>query len=212
MKKNYRSTFWSLETGNEWIQAFFINGGSDDGKKNVLKYNKVKWKAIEPQVKEWVGEGWMGWERGKPDWFTDNWKSRVPVDWVPKEGKAEHMKARERSVARARERSVVRGGVRERSVVQKLVDVMGGDGGDLNLWQSIIITLLVITFLAHLLACFFYLVGESGEYLGNGEYVGGWVEEQEPWRMKLDGGEEVHPNITSPDERISLSTRYVASM
>ena len=130
MKKNYRSTFWSLETGNEWIQAFFINGGSDDGKKNVLKYNKVKWKAIEPLVKEWVGEGWMGWERDKPDWFTDNWKSRVPVDWVPKEGKAEHMKARERSVARARERSVVRGGVRERSVVQKLIDVMDGDGGD----------------------------------------------------------------------------------
>jgi hypothetical protein len=96
--------------------------------------------------------------------------------------------------------------------LKRILARMGGDGGDLNLWQSIIITLLVITFLAHLLACFFYLVGESGEYLGNGEYVGGWVEEQEPWRMKLDGGEEVHPNITSPDERISLSTRYVASM
>ena len=90
MKKNYRSTLWSLETGNEWIQAFFINGGSDDGKKNVLKYNKVKWKAIEPQVKEWVEEGWMGWERDKPDWFTDNWKAKVPADWVPKEGKEEH--------------------------------------------------------------------------------------------------------------------------
>jgi hypothetical protein len=37
----------------------------------------------------------MGWEREKPDWFTDNWKAKVPVDWVPKEGKAEHRKARE---------------------------------------------------------------------------------------------------------------------
>jgi hypothetical protein len=128
MKKNYRSTFWSLETGNEWIQAFFINGGSDDGKKNVLKYNKVKWKAIEPQVKEWIGEGWMGWERDKPDWFTDNWKSRVPAGWVPNEGKAEHRKARERSVAeRGRKGSV--GSVLHASA-KKLVNVKGGDGGD----------------------------------------------------------------------------------
>ena len=122
MKKNYRSTFWSLETGNEWIQAFFINGGSDDGKKNVLKYNKVKWKVIEPQVKEWVGEGWMGWERDKPDWFTDNWKSRVPADWVPKEGKAGHKFALE--TVRGRKGSVLH------ASAKKLVNVMGGDGGD----------------------------------------------------------------------------------
>jgi hypothetical protein len=45
-------------------------------------------------VKEWVGEGWMRWKRDKPDWFTDNWKARVPSDWVPKEGKEEWDKAR----------------------------------------------------------------------------------------------------------------------
>ena len=112
MKKHYRSTFWSMETGNEWIQAFFLQGGSDDIKKNVLKYNSAKWKAIEPQVKEWVREGWMGWERDKPDWFTNNWKARVPADWVPKEGKAGHERAKES----VRRRSIGGGG-RERSVV-----------------------------------------------------------------------------------------------
>jgi hypothetical protein len=95
MKKTYRSTFWSIETGNEYIQDFFLQGGSDSIKMNVLTKNKAKWKAIEPQVKEWVREGWMGWEREKPEWFSDNWKARVPADWVPKEGKGEWNRARE---------------------------------------------------------------------------------------------------------------------
>ena len=95
MKKTHRSTFWSMETGNEWVQSYFLQGGSDSIKMNVLTKNKAKWKAIEPQVKEWVGEGWMGWERDKPDWFTDNWKAKVPADWVPKEGKAGYERAKE---------------------------------------------------------------------------------------------------------------------
>ncbi|GMI20965.1 hypothetical protein TeGR_g10511 [Tetraparma gracilis] len=95
MRKKYRSTFWSMETGNEWVQSYFIQGGRDEMKKNILEFNTGKWKAIEPQVKEWVREGWMGWARDKPDWFTDNWKSRVPADWVPTEGKADHKRARE---------------------------------------------------------------------------------------------------------------------
>jgi hypothetical protein len=124
MKKQYRSTFWSMETGNEWVQSYFIEGGSDDIKMNVLTTNKAKWKAIAPQVKEWVEEGWMGWEREKPDWFTDNWKARVPVDWVPKEGRAEHRKARERSVAeRGRKSSVLH------ESAKKLASVVGSDGG-----------------------------------------------------------------------------------
>ena len=129
MKKQFRSTFWSMETGNEWIQAFFLQGGSDDIKAMVLTKNRAKWKAIEPQVKEWVGEGWMGWERDKPDWFTDNWKSRVPVDWVPKEGKAEHKRAKESERRRSIAGSARKGSVLYESA-KKLVNVMGVDGGD----------------------------------------------------------------------------------
>jgi hypothetical protein len=126
MKKKYRSTFWSRETGNAYIQALFLHGGSDDIKKNVFTKNKAKWKAIEPQVKEWVGEGWMGWERDKPEWFTDNWKLRVPADWVPKEGKAEHRNARERSVAESERKGSVL-----HASAKKLVKVMeGGRGGE----------------------------------------------------------------------------------
>jgi hypothetical protein len=112
MKKKYRSTFWSMETGNEWVQSYFLQGKNDAIKMNVVKFNKGKRKAIEPQVKEWVREGWMGWERDKPDWFTDNWKARVPADWVPKEGKEEHKRAKDC----VRRMSFV-GGERKRSVV-----------------------------------------------------------------------------------------------
>ena len=129
MKKKYRSTFWSMETGNEWIQSYFIQGRRDDIKQTVLAYNKAKWKAIEPQVKEWVGEGWMGWERVKPDWFTDNWKAKVPVGWLPKEGKAEHKRAKESERRRSIAGSARKGSVLYESA-KKLVNVMGVDGGD----------------------------------------------------------------------------------
>ena len=129
MKKNYRSTFWSMETGNEWVQSYFLQGGSDSIKMNVLTKNKAKWKAIEPQVKEWVGEGWMGWERDKPDWFTDNWKAKVPVGWVPKKGKAEHKRAKESERRRSIAGSARKGSVMYESA-KKLVNVMENDGAD----------------------------------------------------------------------------------
>jgi hypothetical protein len=129
MKKQFRSTFWSMETGNEWVQSYFIQGGSDDVKWWTLGFNKAKWKAIEPQVKEWVGAGWMGWEREKPDWFTDNWKSRVPADWVPKDGKSEHKRAQESERRRSIAGSARKGSVLHESV-KKLANVMGGDSGD----------------------------------------------------------------------------------
>jgi hypothetical protein len=112
MKKEYRKTFWSLETGNEWIQSYFIRGREDETKQKVFHYNKRKWKAIEPQVKEWVGRGWMRWERDKPDWFTDHWKASVPVPWVPTEGKADHKRAKE-----SERRMSFGGGERKRSII-----------------------------------------------------------------------------------------------
>jgi hypothetical protein len=118
-----------METGNEWIQSYFIQGGSDNIKMNVLNFNKAKSMAIVPLVKVWVWVGWTGWERDKPDWFTDNWKAKVPADWVPKEGKAEHKRAKE-----SERRRTIAGSARKGSVLygsaKKLVNVMGVDGAD----------------------------------------------------------------------------------
>jgi hypothetical protein len=75
-----------VETGNEWVQSYFLHGVGDDKKAQTLTYNKHKWMAIRPQVERWVKGGWLKWEREKPAWFNDNWKAAVPADWVPKEG------------------------------------------------------------------------------------------------------------------------------
>ena len=128
MRKKYHSTFYSMETGTEWIQSVVILGENDRIKQEIFDCNPAKWKAIEPQVKEWVGEGWMGWERDKPDWFTDNWKAKVPADWVPKEGKAEHERVKESERRRSIAGSARKGSVMYESA-KKLVNVMGSDGG-----------------------------------------------------------------------------------
>jgi hypothetical protein len=109
MKKEYRRSFWCMETGNEWVQSYFLQGERDDVKQNVLYLNAAKWAAIRPQVKEWVRSSWVGWERDKPDWYTDNWKAKVPADWVPREGREEWKEARRRSMVGSERKGSVAG-------------------------------------------------------------------------------------------------------
>jgi hypothetical protein len=49
MKEEFRQTFWSSETGNEWVQDCFLNGDSDDVKMQIMHFNKAKWMPIEDQ-------------------------------------------------------------------------------------------------------------------------------------------------------------------
>jgi hypothetical protein len=83
MKKEYRKTFLSLETGNDWAMSFFIKGNTDAKRVKPVRLNKHKWRKIRPEVKEFVAENWERWEEEEPDWFTDVWKSRLPEDWLP---------------------------------------------------------------------------------------------------------------------------------
>jgi hypothetical protein len=120
MKKQFRSTFWSMETGTEWIQSVFVLGKNDSVKQEIVDFNRAKWRAIEPEVKEWVMSGWVQWERDKPDWFTDHWKASVPAAWVPMEGQGKH---------KLLTAQVVKGSAVLASS-KKLVNVMGSDGGE----------------------------------------------------------------------------------
>ena len=83
MKKEYRKTFVSLETGCEWAQKFFLEGETDKAKSKTVKLNKKQWGAIKEPVKEWVQENWWTWKEEKPDWFTDAWITKVPDDFIP---------------------------------------------------------------------------------------------------------------------------------
>jgi hypothetical protein len=82
MKKKYRRTFVSLETGNDWAQAFFVKGETDRIKSAVVEINTMKWKPIEGDVKKWVQDSWEKWEEEQPEWFDDIWTVRIPYDWL----------------------------------------------------------------------------------------------------------------------------------
>jgi hypothetical protein len=85
MKKEYRKTLVSSETGCEWAQKFFLEGETDKAKSNTVKLNKMKWMPIKEPVKEWVQENWWTWKEETPDWFTDAWIAKVPDDFLPAE-------------------------------------------------------------------------------------------------------------------------------
>jgi hypothetical protein len=109
MKKKYRRTFFSLETGVEWAQKFFLNGKTDVVKVAVLGCNRKQWKAIEEDVKVWVLENWDGWEEEKPGFFTENFKAGLDEDWL--------------TPAELRRQKMAGGGQRRRS---SLGELMGG--------------------------------------------------------------------------------------
>jgi hypothetical protein len=83
IKKEYRRTFVSLETGCEWAEKFFLEGDTDKARSKTVRLNKKKWKAIRLDVKEWVQENWWRWKEETPDWFTDAWISQLPDDFIP---------------------------------------------------------------------------------------------------------------------------------
>jgi hypothetical protein len=110
MKKEYRRTFYSWETGVEWAQRFFLKGETDDVKAATIGCNRKQWKAIEGDVKDWVLENWEGWDEEKPGFFTENFKAGLDVDWL--------------TPAELRRQKMVGGGERRRSSLGDIV--LGG--------------------------------------------------------------------------------------
>jgi hypothetical protein len=85
MKKDFRRTFLSLETGCEWAQKFFLEGKENHVKSKTARLNEKKWEPIKATVKEWVHENWWTWKEENPDWFTDAWIAKIPDDFIPAE-------------------------------------------------------------------------------------------------------------------------------
>jgi hypothetical protein len=113
--KKYLKTFVSRETGTQWGENFFLRRETDSGKCEVMLHNKKQWKAIEPDVKEWVMDGWENWEEEKPSWFSEAWKSRIPDDWLPP--------------AELRRQKINGGGKRRRSSIGELIGSAQGKRG-----------------------------------------------------------------------------------
>jgi hypothetical protein len=82
MKREKWGTFFSTQTGYQYVQSKFLREG-DENKKAVFKYNKKLWLSIRGDVKAWTLENWERWEEEKPAFFNDAWKAQVDDDMIP---------------------------------------------------------------------------------------------------------------------------------
>eukprot|EP00520_Triparma_pacifica_P016743 CAMPEP_0118648730 /NCGR_PEP_ID=MMETSP0785-20121206/9316_1 /TAXON_ID=91992 /ORGANISM="Bolidomonas pacifica, Strain CCMP 1866" /LENGTH=151 /DNA_ID=CAMNT_0006540951 /DNA_START=199 /DNA_END=651 /DNA_ORIENTATION=- len=83
IEKNYRVTFYSRQTGKGMKQELFKNGKDDATRAVIFNVTRHYWVGIENDMKRWVQQNWKKWEKKKPEWFTDNLKARIPVEWIP---------------------------------------------------------------------------------------------------------------------------------
>lgn len=90
MQKRYWRTFFSRQTGREWVRSLFEDEGRSDLVKIMpLGFNKRLWAPIREDVKEWTLEKWTSWEEEQPDWFQDAWKETLDDDMIPRRSLAE---------------------------------------------------------------------------------------------------------------------------
>ena len=85
MKKEYRGTFLSTQTGASFSRDYFLRGKNDEVRAGIFRRHQSHWKSIRPAVKRWVQACWWKWEDDKPDWFNDWFVASVPDDMIPKE-------------------------------------------------------------------------------------------------------------------------------
>ena len=94
----YRNTFLSAETGGQMTRKNFLEG-TDVMKAIIFAKNKSHRKPIEGKVESWVKESWATWEEEKPDWFTDQWKARVPEYMKPAKKKTGNIDYEDKTAA-----------------------------------------------------------------------------------------------------------------
>jgi hypothetical protein len=107
IERKYWNTFLSTQRGKDLTMSSFLDGESDVIKFGVFNSSRHHWVSIEEKIKKWVGENWAKWEEEKPEWFTDQKKAMVPVEFIPTIGAAR----RKESVRRASVNAVAEGGL-----------------------------------------------------------------------------------------------------
>jgi hypothetical protein len=97
IEKKYWHTFFSTQTGKDKNMSHFKDGINDATKSLIFKYSRHHWDSIKDEVGKWVELNWNKWEEERPEWFTDQRKALVPVEFIPTTGEAR----RRESVRRA---------------------------------------------------------------------------------------------------------------
>ena len=91
VKNEYRETFWSTMTGNEYAMHYFTIGTEEEVMAQVFTIHPSKWQPIVEEVEAWIRENWWRWEDEQPDFFDHHFKLLVPHDMVPEEVVEEHI-------------------------------------------------------------------------------------------------------------------------
>lgn len=83
MNQDYLWTFFDTRTGKQYVVDLFKEAESDALKFQVFTYHRSHYESIEPELKTWLADNWNGWERDKPEWYTDAAISKIPPELLP---------------------------------------------------------------------------------------------------------------------------------
>jgi hypothetical protein len=84
MERKYVRTFFSAQTGGEFVMSLFLdNDGNDELRADVFYNNQELWRPIRPQVQAWLRSHFRTWKQTKPAWFTDALVACIPTDMLP---------------------------------------------------------------------------------------------------------------------------------
>jgi hypothetical protein len=84
MERKYVRTFFSTQTGGEFVMSQFLdNDGNDELRALIFYRNQKLWRPIRPQVQAWLRPRFKTWRRTKPVWFTDALVACIPTDMLP---------------------------------------------------------------------------------------------------------------------------------
>jgi hypothetical protein len=61
------------------------NEDNEEKRMRVFTDNRINWKPIEEEVREWTKSSWSRWEREQPAWFNAVTKAMIPDDFIPAE-------------------------------------------------------------------------------------------------------------------------------
>ena len=71
--------------GNQHAQSLFLDSEDDYVRLLIFGKNRVHWRPLEAEIKEFTFANWGRWVDEKPDWFTPAMIATVPDEFVPPE-------------------------------------------------------------------------------------------------------------------------------
>jgi hypothetical protein len=84
MERKYVRTFFSTQTGGEFVMRHFLdNDGNDELQAEVFTFSEELWRPFRPRVQAWLRPRFKTWRRTKPTWFTDALVACIPTDMLP---------------------------------------------------------------------------------------------------------------------------------